>query len=659
MMLRQVVAQHLRTYPYLEAFFDAYTSNRVSINCKGPLLCIHRNTPPSLWHSFQLGLQINQSHSPGRMMVELLNQQGWEKPSLLTLATEVRDFLYQNELSLYNDYTSVFPESLSSDNLADSIVVLDEINLRPTLRQKRGFSHLIEEINRLPKDCKILVKPHPKAGFFHKGFIREDTFGDKSVQFLSKDINPIQFFKSCKKVYTVGSQAGFEAIYCGAEVHTFGGPWYAGWGHTQDRNLLDVRLDSRSLDELFTVSYLLNAFYINPINQSHSHIFKTLDFLNTQKQINDYNRGETFCFESGFWRKRRLRRFLSSDKGRIHFVGSVQEACQKGMSPQSKIYVWGSKEVPGLLEQAAAWHTPIGRIEDGFLRSVGLGSDMVCPESLAVDATGIYYDPATPSKLEHLLQTSEFPSRLLERAQALRKRVIENKVSKYNVNFNEQVTEHYYTEKARGRKIILIASQVEDDASIRKGTQQINTNLDLLKMVRKKRPDDFIIYKVHPDVAVGNRHGGYVEEHLLRYCDAIEYKVNIIKLIELCDELHTLTSLSGFEALIRDKQVHTYGYPFYAGWGLTKDWYQFPNRTRQLSLDELFAATIILYPTYYNWKHQCFDIPENVLDRLIQKTQMPAQPMNELLMRTLLKTRRKLFRLYKLHDLKPQKSKGY
>jgi hypothetical protein len=68
----------------------------------------------------------------------------------------------------------------------------------------------------------------------------------------------------------------------------------------------------------------------------------------------------------------------------------------------------------------------------------------------------------------------------------------------------------------------------------------------------------------------------------------------------------TLTSLSGFDALLRGKPVTTYGLPFYAGWGLTTDKAVFPasclaRRTRQLRLDELVAGALLRYPVY--WDH--------------------------------------------------------
>jgi capsular polysaccharide export protein len=67
----------------------------------------------------------------------------------------------------------------------------------------------------------------------------------------------------------------------------------------------------------------------------------------------------------------------------------------------------------------------------------------------------------------------------------------------------------------------------------------------------------------------------------------------------MVDEVHVNTSLAGFEALLRGKQVTTYGVPFYAGWGLTRDLGPVPaRRTARRSLDELVAAALLLYPRY-------------------------------------------------------------
>ena len=62
-----------------------------------------------------------------------------------------------------------------------------------------------------------------------------------------------------------------------------------------------------------------------------------------------------------------------------------------------------------------------------------------------------------------------------------------------------------------------------------------------------------------------------------------------------------MTSLTGFEALLRGIPVTTIGAPFYAGWGLTRDLGSVPARRLagpRPSLEALVHATLISYPRY-------------------------------------------------------------
>jgi capsular polysaccharide export protein len=74
----------------------------------------------------------------------------------------------------------------------------------------------------------------------------------------------------------------------------------------------------------------------------------------------------------------------------------------------------------------------------------------------------------------------------------------------------------------------------------------------------------------------------------------------------MADTVHTMTSLVGFEALLRELTVKTYGLPFYAGWGLTQDSAQCARRTRSLTLEELVYGCLELYPRYYSSDKGCF-----------------------------------------------------
>jgi capsular polysaccharide export protein len=112
-------------------------------------------------------------------------------------------------------------------------------------------------------------------------------------------------------------------------------------------------------------------------------------------------------------------------------------------------------------------------------------------------------------------------------------------------------------------------------------------------------PDAFILYKPHPDVLAGHRRGDIPDAECLRFADKIVTNVPIASLIDMVDEVHVNTSLTGFEALLRQKPVTAYGVPFYAGWGLTTDLGPVPERrTARRSVDELVAAALLLYPRY-------------------------------------------------------------
>ena len=88
-----------------------------------------------------------------------------------------------------------------------------------------------------------------------------------------------------------------------------------------------------------------------------------------------------------------------------------------------------------------------------------------------------------------------------------------------------------------------------------------------------------------------------------------------------------LTSLSGFEALLRGVEVHTWGLPFYAGWGLTKDRLSCPRRHRKLDLEELVFATLVAYPRYVSRLSGLFIEPEEAIQELAAWMAEPARPL--------------------------------
>jgi capsular polysaccharide export protein len=112
----------------------------------------------------------------------------------------------------------------------------------------------------------------------------------------------------------------------------------------------------------------------------------------------------------------------------------------------------------------------------------------------------------------------------------------------------------------------------------------------------------------------------------LEFADEVVREPSISSWIDLVDEVHVNSSLAGFEALLRDKGVTTYGVPFYAGWGLTEDKGPVPRRrTARRSLTELVAATLITYPRYVDPVTNLPCSPEALITRLVEQGQSPAR----------------------------------
>ena len=158
------------------------------------------------------------------------------------------------------------------------------------------------------------------------------------------------------------------------------------------------------------------------------------------------------------------------------------------------------------------------------------------------------------------------------------------------------------------QSIVLILGQVESDASIKFGVppeSNIKSNFDLVSATRDLFPRDYLIYKPHPDVESGMRLKGDNDFLIENLCDEIITNVDIADLFPVVDKVSVLTSLGGFEALIRNIPVTTWGLPFYAGWGLTDDrleghrWIK-DRRKRNLDLEELVYLTLIEYPFYFS-----------------------------------------------------------
>lgn len=560
----------------------------------------------------------------------LLNDTGWETPELLDSARKAIADIIRYGLSKYNHAPDA-PAGLLGDGGQPRVLVIDQTvgDASVTLGGANAstFAAMLSEARSLFPDGRIFVKTHPdvlagkKRGYLASAGQRE------GVTLLGGDYAPLSLLAQADVVFVVTSQMGLDALLLGKTVHCFGLPFYAGWGLTQDRQHCSRRIRSRTLEEVFAAAYIVYARYVNPVRGQRCDIHEVIAILAEQRRRNRENRGLHACVGFRWWKRPQARAFLQTMDGSVHFRRGAASAAEYARKHGGDVVAWASKVTSAMERACAERNVPLVRMEDGFIRSVGLGSDFHWPYSLVLDRQGMYYDPSRPSDLEDILNhvaSRPDADELRERAAALRRFIVERGLTKYNVGFAAFDRSRFPV----GRPLVLVPGQVEDDASVRLGGMGIFANLDLLRAVRAARPDAFILYKPHPDVESGNRIGAVPDAEALRHADQVIRDVRMDRLLGVVDEVHTLTSLTGFEALLRGVSVHTYGGPFYAGWGLTKDRHIFPRRAARLGLDDMAAGVLLLYPRYYDWQTKNFCRAEDVCHRLLQpEGQMRGKPV--------------------------------
>lgn len=549
---------------------------------------------------------------------ELLNSGDDPLAGIATDVERARHRMLALRLSKYNHAPDWRSEL---DTTRRNVLVVDQTfgDLSVTLGGADAgvFAAMLAAARAEHPDAMLHVKTHPEVTSGHKrGYLTHVTT-DANTRIWREAVNPLSLIAHMDHVYVVTSTLGFEALLADKPVTCFGLPWYAGWGATDDRQTCTRRIRRRSTLELFAAAYFRYARYLDPVSHTRGTLFDVMDWLERQRAMAARLPGRAICVGYNHMRRQVVRPLLMSAHGQQPlFARDAQAAAALHPQPADHLILWGGDPAPTVWSLAERSGAGIVRMEDGFVRSVGLGSDLVPPLSLVFDTRGIYFDPSRVSDLEHLLNTHAFDAGELARARAVRETIVAHGITKYNLEMPQSAGWC-----SGGAPVVLVPGQVEDDASIRLGCGPVRSNMALLRAARQAHPDAFLVYKPHPDVRAGNRAGRLSYGAARAYADHIETERAVVSCIAACDVVHTMTSLAGFDALLRGKRVVVYGQPFYAGWGLTEDVMTggaaLVRRRRHLSLDELVAGVLLRYPVYWDARLYGYTTCEAVLRQII------------------------------------------
>ncbi len=348
----------------------------------------------------------------------------------------------------------------------------------------------------------------------------------------------------------------------------------------------------RAIEDVVDRHLLKGVAYADPFTGAPISPMTLIETLASWRALIDANRPISAAFGFAHWKRDTVDPLLWAGAP-VPFLSASMTALDT-VSRDALIAVWKARVPAKFLAaiEAGPWH--VLEVEDGFIRSAGLGADCVPPLSIVVDDLGVHYDPTRPNRLTQMLLEGEPAPADLARARKLREWLVREGVSKYGVGSGTALPR-----EGGERRHLLVVGQVEDDRSMIFGGGEVRSNLDLLQRVRAQEPDAWIVYRPHPDVEAGHRLGAIPARTALKFANAIDPGSPISALIAMADAVHVITSLAGFEALLQGKQVITHGTPFFAGWGLTRDLgAPASNRGKKLSIDALVASVMLRYPRY-------------------------------------------------------------
>ena len=310
-------------------------------------------------------------------------------------------------------------------------------------------------------------------------------------------------------------------------------------------------------------------------------------------------------FDLGAFTQRRINRILD-------LAGHAPRLGWPG--PSDQILAWGN----GVSAKRGAWVAAttganLLHIEDAFLRSILPGRSGQAPLGLLIDSQACHFDSSRVSALEDLLKTHPLNSpELLARSAAALARIAKHKLTKYSgVPRNAPCPNAGF---------VLVIDQTRGDASIEKGAANAQTFQQMLAQARADHPTAHIIIKTHPETRMGYRAGHFNAADLDDRMQLVTHAIAPQDLSAAARAVYTVSSQMGFEAIWAGHRPVVFGQPFYAGWGLSRDIQPIDRRGRALTVEQLFAGAMILYPKWYDPCRDTLCSLEQVLDQLEAET---------------------------------------
>ena len=413
-------------------------------------------------------------HRPSRLERQILQPRDG---AAIARALALQQQWVEARVSKYNPVRDGLPGALRHEAARAPVLVIDQTagdaSIAGSGADATSFPRLLEAALDEHPHAPVWLKVHPDviAGRRRGHFEALSAATSARVTLIAGDVHPPALLEVCRAVYVVSSQMGFEALLHGRPVRCFGLPFYAGWGLTEDHLPAPARRrgQPRTLADLVHAALIEHPRHLDPETGRRCEPERLIEHLALQRRMRARWPAQVQALGFSRWKRPIVQAFLQGSR-----VEPVRQPQQ--LDPARAVAVWGRRDLPGLQPG-----TPVLRLEDGFVRSVGLGAELVRPLSWIVDDLGLHFDASRPSRLEQLLQHHAFDEPLRRRAAILRQALIQAGLTKYNVGQGD------WRRPEGARRVVLVPGQVETDASIRWGCAQVRDNAALLAAARRTR----------------------------------------------------------------------------------------------------------------------------------------------------------------------------
>lgn len=208
--------------------------------------------------------------APSQIENMLLRDDDILQPSMLQHSRQLIDTIVSNNITKYNNSGDL---ELITARKNHRILVIDQTAGDNSIvyGQCETYSFrdmLLTALDQPNSDVILKLHPETAAGAKDGNLTSiQDLLDRPNLKVIGQQCNIVSLIKQVDEVYVMTSGVGLEALMIGKPVSCFGVPFYAGWGLTNDRVLVNNPRRQLSVESLFAATFLKYNLFYHPETQ--------------------------------------------------------------------------------------------------------------------------------------------------------------------------------------------------------------------------------------------------------------------------------------------------------------------------------------------------------------------------------------------------------